>query len=149
MAEYDLTPVKVPKVNTRFRRIRTPLPAPASLPILAELRRSEPRSMSGQPPIVWHKADGATVSDKWGNRWIDWSSGVLIANAGHGHPAIRKAIRALVDRPLLATYVFPHEGRAELSRMLRMLSPDPKRYQVFLLTTGSEATENCIKLAKT
>ena len=149
MAEYDLSPVAVPGIETPFRRIRTALPVPESLPILEELRRSEPRSMSGQPPVVWHSAEGSTVSDRWGNRWIDWSSGVLITNAGHGHPEIRKALRELVDRPLLATYVFPHEGRAELARMLRMMSPDPQGYQVFVLTTGSEATENCIKLAKT
>jgi 4-aminobutyrate aminotransferase-like enzyme len=105
--------------------------------------------MSGQPPIVWHRAEGATVEDRWGNRWIDWSSGVLITNAGHGHPAIRKAVQEALDRPLLAAYVFPHEGRAELAAMLRDLAPDPQGYQVFLLSTGSEAVENCIKLSKT
>jgi 4-aminobutyrate aminotransferase-like enzyme len=60
-----------------------------------------------------------------------------------------KAVREVVDRPLLATYVFPHEGRAELVKQLSALSPDPANYQVFLLSTGSEATENCIKLSKT
>jgi 4-aminobutyrate aminotransferase-like enzyme len=149
MAEYDLTPVRVPKIKTRFRTIRTPLPVPQSLPVFEELKRSEPRSMMGQPPIVWHKADNFTVSDRWGNRWIDWSSGVLITNAGHGRKSIRAGIKRLVDRPLLATYVFVHEERAVLTRMLREISPDPKRYQVFLLSTGSEAVENCIKLAKT
>jgi 4-aminobutyrate aminotransferase-like enzyme len=149
MAEYDLTPVNVPKVNTQFRTIRTAIPVPKSLPIFEELRRSEPRSMAGQPPIVWHKADNFTVSDKWGNRWIDWSSGVLITNAGHGRKEIAAAVKELVDRPLLATYVFVHEGRAILTRMLREISPDPADYQAFLLSTGSEATENCIKLAKT
>lgn len=148
MAQYDLIPVKVPKVKTRFRTIRTAIPVPASLPIFKELHRSEPRSMSGQPPIVWHKADNFTVSDKWGNRWIDWSSGVLITNAGHGRREIITAIRKLADRPLLATYVFVHEDRATLTRMLREISPNPKNYQAFLLSTGSEATENCIKLAK-
>src|SRR5580704_6066075 len=148
MAEYDLTPVNVPKVKTRFRTIRTAIPVPASLPIFKELQRSEPRSMSGQPPIIWHKADNFTVSDKWGNRWIDWSSGVLIANAGHGRREIIAAIKKLADRPLLATYVFVHKDRATLTRMLREISPDLKNYQAFLLSTGSEATENCIKLAK-
>ncbi len=149
MAQYDLTPVKVPKVNTRFRTIRTSIPVPQSLPIFKELQRSEPRSMAGQPPIVWHTADNFTVSDKWGNRWIDWSSGVLITNAGHGRKEIAAAVKKLADRPLLATYVFVHEDRAVLTRMLREISPDPKTYQAFLLSTGSEATENCIKLAKT
>ena len=149
MAEYSLTPVAVPHVQTKFRTIRTAIPVPESLPIFEALRLSEPRSMAGQPPILWHTAEGATVSDRWGNRWIDWSSGVLITNAGHGHPAIREAIREELERPLLATYVFPHEGRASLTRMLSELSPDPAKYMAFLLSTGSEATENCIKLSKT
>ena len=149
MAEYDLTPVAVTPVKTKYRTIQTKLPVPESLPIFEELKRSEPRSMMGQPPIIWHQAEDFTVSDRWGNRWIDWSSGVLISNAGHGRKEIAAALRAVVDRPLLATYVFVHEGRATLTRMLREVSPDPQAYQVFLLSTGSEATENCIKLAKT
>ncbi len=149
MAVYDLTPVQVPEVNTRYRTIRTALPVPESLPVFEELKRSEPRSMMGQPPIVWHKAEGSTVEDRWGNRWIDWSSGVLITNVGHGRPEIAAALREVVDRHLLATYVFVHQGRADLTRMLREISPDPSTYQVFLLSTGSEAVENCIKLAKT
>jgi len=149
MAEYALTPVVVPPVKTKFRTICTAIPVPESLPIFERLRLSEPRSMAGQPPILWHKAENATVSDRWGNRWIDWSSGVLITNAGHGHPAIIAAMREVLDRPLLATYVFPHEGRSTLVHMLSELSPDPKNYLAFLLSTGSEATENCIKLSKT
>jgi 4-aminobutyrate aminotransferase-like enzyme len=149
MAAYDLTPVDVPKVETKFRTIKTKLPVPESLPIFEKLKRSEPRSMWGQPPVVWHKAEGFIVSDRWGNRWIDWSSGVLISNVGHGRREIKDALRAILDRGLLATYVFVHEKRAELTEMLTGLSPDPENYRTFVLTTGSEACENCIKLAKT
>lgn len=149
MAEYDLTPVEVSPVQTKYRTIKTKLPVPESLPFFEEMTQSEPRSMRGQPPVLWHKAEGCTVSDAWGNRWLDWSSGVLITNAGHGRKEIVEAVRALLNRPLLSTYVFAHEGRATLTRMLREISPDPASYQVFLLSTGSEATENCIKLAKT
>jgi 4-aminobutyrate aminotransferase-like enzyme len=149
MAVYDLTPVDVPKVETKYRSIKTKLPVPESLPIFAALQHSEPRSMMGQPPIVWDKAEDFIVSDPWGNRWIDWSSGVLITNAGHGRQEIRTALREVIDRGLLASYVFVHERRARLAEMLRALSPDPEKYRVFLMSTGSEATENCIKLAKT
>ena len=149
MAEYDLTPVSVPKVQTKYRTIGTMLPVPESLPIFAALQRSEPRSMWGQPPVVWHLADNFTIADRWGNRWIDWSSGVLIANVGHGHPAIREGLRRIIDQDLLATYVFVHEGRATLTEMFCALMPNPANYRVFLLSTGSEATENCIKLCKT
>ncbi len=149
MAKYNLNPVDVPKVSTRFRKIKTKLPVPESLKIFEILSESEPVSMMGQPPVIWDRAEGFQVYDKWGNKWIDWSSGVLITNAGHGRSEIIKALRDLLDRKLLATYVFVHEKRAELTRMLQEISPDPASYQVFLLSTGSEATENCIKLAKT
>ena len=49
-------------------------PAPGSTPILDALRTHEPQSMRRQPPIL---------CDRWGNRWLDWSSGSLVANAGH------------------------------------------------------------------
>jgi 4-aminobutyrate aminotransferase-like enzyme len=136
-------------VETKYRSIKTALPVPESLPIFAMLQQSEPRSMMGQPPVVWDKAEDFIVSDRWGNRWIDWSSGVLIANAGHGRKEIRDALREVIDHGLLASYVFVHEKRARLAEMLRALSPDPQKYRVFLMSTGSEATENCIKLSKT
>ncbi len=149
MAEYSLIPVEVEKIETKYRSIKTAIPVPESLPIFEKLAKSEPRSMMGQPPIIWDKADNFTVADKWGNRWIDWSSCVLIANAGHGREEIKQALHDQIDQGLLATYVFVHEKRAVLTEMLQALSPDPENYQVFLLSSGSEATENCIKLAKT
>ena len=147
-AKYDLNPVDVPPVKTKYRRIRTKLPVPESLPVFQALQGSEPQSMIGQPPVVWDRAEGFQVMDRWGNVWIDWSSGVLITNAGHGRKEIRKALAAAMKKPLLSTYVFVHEQRAELTRALQALAPD-RTYQVFLLTTGSEAIENAIKLAKT
>jgi len=149
MAEYDRTPVDVPRVETKYRSIVTQLPVPESLAIFDKLEESEPRSMRGQPPIVWDKAEGATIFDRWGNRWIDWSSGVLIANVGHGRPEIREALQNVIEHGLLSTYVFVHEQRGELTKLLQSVSPDPEDYLVFLLSTGSEATENCMKLAKT
>jgi len=149
MAKYNLNPVDVPKVSTKYRKILTKLPVPESLSIFKALSESEPVSMMGQPPVIWDKAEGFQVYDKWGNVWIDWSSGVLITNAGHGRKEIIDALRDLLDKKLISTYVFVHEKRAELTKMLQKISPDPSKYLVFLLSTGSEATENCIKLAKT
>ncbi len=149
MAKYSLQPVKVPKVNTKFRTIITKLPVPESLRIFESLSESEPVSMMGQPPVVWDRAEGFQVYDQWGNKWLDWSSGVLITNAGHGRKEIINGLNEVINNHLLATYVFVHEKRAELTKMLQELSPDPSSYSVFILSTGSEATENCIKLAKT
>jgi 4-aminobutyrate aminotransferase/diaminobutyrate-pyruvate transaminase/4-aminobutyrate aminotransferase/(S)-3-amino-2-methylpropionate transaminase len=141
-------PRDVPKVSTRFRSIVTPIPAPESIRILEELRAWEPQSMSGQPPIVWDRAEGFQIFDRWGNRWLDWSSGVLVANAGHSHPAIVKAIVEQANAGLLHNYCFPSEIRATLARELANVAPAGLK-KVFLLTTGAETTECAIKLSRT
>ena len=146
--EFDITPREVCRVETKYRRIVTPLPAPASLETLETLRRVEPISMRGQPPVVWDKAEDVQVYDRYGNMWLDWSSGVLVTNAGHGMPEVRQAILDQVNSGLLHNYCFPSEARAQLVDYLAGLVPEGLD-KVFLLTTGSEATENAIKLART
>lgn len=145
--EFNITPRAVPHVETRYRKIITPLPHPDSVATLEKLRQVEPQSMRGQPPIVWDRAEDIFVFDKYGNRWLDWSSGVLVTNAGHGVKEIRDAIIAQVNSGLLHNYVFPSEERAELVEHLARLAPEGLK-KIFLLTTGSEATECAIKLAR-
>jgi 4-aminobutyrate aminotransferase / (S)-3-amino-2-methylpropionate transaminase / 5-aminovalerate transaminase len=145
--EFDITPKVVPHVETKYRRIATPLPHPDSVPVLEKLRQCEPVSMRGQPPLVWDRAEDISVYDKYGNRWLDWSSGVLVANAGHAAPEIRQAIIDQVNSGLLHNYVFPSEERARLAECLLSLAP-AELNKVFFLTTGSEAVECALKLAR-
>jgi 4-aminobutyrate aminotransferase/(S)-3-amino-2-methylpropionate transaminase len=145
--EFGLTPHSVPHVETKYRRIVTPLPVPESIPILESLQRAEPVAMQGQPPVVWDRAEGFQVFDRWGNCWIDWSSGVLVANAGHGRPEIIEAIVSQAQSKLLTNYCFPSEIRARLVTRLAELMPEPMK-KVFLLTTGSETVECAIKLCR-
>ncbi|HVV01640.1 MAG TPA: aspartate aminotransferase family protein [Verrucomicrobiae bacterium] len=145
--EFSTEPRAVPQVRTKHRRICSPLPHPDSLPVLEALRKFEPQSMRGQPPLVWERAEDIYVYDKYGNQWLDWSSGVLVTNCGHGAPEVRKAIIDQVQSGLLHNYVFPSEERAQLEERLLKVSPRGLD-KVFLLTTGSEATECAIKLAR-
>lgn len=146
-AATPLAPHPVPRVETRFRRIVTEFPVPDSLPILEQLRRCEIRAMQGQPPVVWDRAEGFQVYDRWGNMWLDWSSGVLITNAGHGRREIIEAITRQAQHGLLTNYCFPSEIRAELAARLVSLLPPPLD-KVFILTTGSETVEFAIKIAR-
>ncbi len=148
MSSFDLTPRDVPPVETKYRRIRTPIPVPESIGVLEELRRYEPVSMSGQPPILWDRAEGIQVFDRWGNRWLDWSSGVLVTNAGHNHPAVRDAAIGILQHGLMHNYCFPSAVRAELAQELARVAPEGLK-KVFLLTTGAETIECAIKLART
>ncbi|MBL9142560.1 MAG: aspartate aminotransferase family protein [Verrucomicrobiaceae bacterium] len=146
--EYSITPVTVPHVETKYRKIVTPIPHPDSVPTLEKLRKLEPTSMRGMPQIVWDRAEDIQIYDKHGNMWLDWSSGVLVTNAGHGVKEVRQAIIDQVNSGLLHNYVFPSEERAELAELLISVAPEGLE-KVFLLTTGSEATECAIKLART
>ena len=146
--EYSLESRRVPRVETRHRRIVTDFPVPESLPILQRLQSYEPQAMRGQPPVIWDRAEGFQVYDAWGNQWIDWSSGVLITNAGHGRKEIVEAIQRQAESRLLTNYCFPSEIRGRLVEKLAGILPEPLK-KVFLLTTGSEAVECAVKLART
>lgn len=149
MCEYfPLNPQSVPSIDTEFRRIVTELPVPASIEILKRSREYEPNSLRGQPPLIWDHASGVQVYDPYGNMWLDWSSGVLVSNTGHGHPAVLEAIRKTVGRPNLFSYCFPSEERIEFAEKVVKQLPDGLD-KVFFLSTGSETIENAIKLART
>lgn len=144
---FTLIPKKVRKIKTKYRTINTKIPVPESIEILENLSKYEPVSMSGQPPIIWDHCDGVNVFDKYGNKWLDFSSGVLVANCGYNRKHLKDSIIREVEKGLLHTYCFPNEPRANLVKKLSEFAPDGLD-KVFLLTTGSEATENSIKLMR-
>src|ERR1700679_249640 len=144
----NLFPRAVPRVATRYRKIVTDLPVPESLPVFEEMYAAEPRAMRGQLPVVWHRAEGFQVYDAWGNQWIDWSSGVLIANAGHGRKEIVDAIVRQAQLPLLTSFSFANQPRARLAARLVSILPEPLK-KTFLFSTGSEAIECAVKLCRT
>jgi len=145
---FSITPKQVPPVHTPFRTIVTPIPAPQTVAVLEALHQYEPVSMTGQPPIVWDRAEGVQVYDACGNTWLDWSSGVVVANAGHAPREVRAAITQQVEKSLLHNYCFPSAERAALAQYLIEITP-PHLDKVFLLTTGAETTECALKLART
>ena len=125
MAGFNFTkePVSVPQVSTLYRRIKTLIPVPESLPLLSELYEYESRSMHGQIPIIWDKAYGSNVEDPWGNKWIDFTSTIFVANAGHAHPHIVEGISKLLKQPLLHTYTFASKIRIQFLKKLIEVSP--------------------------
>lgn len=145
---FELVPKDVGKIETKYRKIVSKIPVPESLDTIRQLRDFEPKSMTGQPLVVWDRGEGFNVMDKYGNKWIDFSSGVLVANAGHGNSQIKKAVTDIVEHGLMHNYCFPSEVRAKLVKKLAEIAPDPLN-KVFLLTTGAESTECAIKLSRT
>lgn len=134
-------------VKTPFRCIKNTVPCEESQELLGYLYENEPRSMHGQPQVLWHKADGYNVYDIAGNKWLDFSSGILVVNVGHNRPEVQKAVNNQMATGVTHTYVFPNEPRARLVKLLNDIVP-PYFDAIFLLTTGSEAVENIIKVMR-
>lgn len=144
---FSHVPVDVPKVRTRFREIKTALPVPETISVLDDLARYEARSMHGQLPVVWDRAEDFQVWDRAGNCWIDFTSTIFVANAGHANPAVKKAIQAALDKNLLHSYTFATEMRARfLRRLVEVCGPPLEK--AFLLSSGTEATECAVKLMR-
>ena len=144
---FSITPTNVPKIDTKYRKIVTSIPPENSIPILNELRKYEPESMSLELPVVWDRAEDFQVFDENGNCWIDFCAGTFVTNAGHRNPKICNAISEIVNNNFLHNYYFPSKIRAKLVKKLHDMTA-VNLDKVFLLTTGAETTECCIKLAR-
>jgi 4-aminobutyrate aminotransferase-like enzyme len=137
-----------PTVSTKFRKLSGSIPNDETIKQIKELREAEPLSMRGQPPVIWDRAEGVNVYDAYGNMWLDFSSGVLVTNAGHGRKQIADAIVNQASKPLLHTYCFPNQSRIKLTQKLAALAPEGLN-KVFILSTGAESTECALKLMRT
>ena len=127
-------------------RIVTELPGPKARAYLEKSKAFEPQSMSDQVPLVWEKAEGCVITDVDGNEFLDWSSGVLVANVGHCHPDYVEEVQDQCGK-LFNCYDFLTGVRADLAEKLVQIAPNHLQ-KAFLVTTGSDATEAAIRMAR-
>ena len=140
-------PVDVPNVKTIYRCIQTALPVPQSLEVFERLNRLESRSMHGQMPIVWDRAKDFQVYDKWGNCWIDFTSTIFVANAGHANRLIIQSLKDMLDKDLLHTYTYASDVRADF--LQKLIEETPTEIEkAYLVSAGTEATEAALKLMR-
>lgn len=131
---------------SRITHVKDVLPGPESRRLMEIGQRYEAQVQGYQAPVVWKEGRGAVVTDVDGNRYIDWTSGVLVANVGHCHPDLVRATQEAAGQ-LLNSYEFPTEPRVMLAK--RMVEITPAHLdRAFFLTTGSEVTEAAMRVAK-
>ncbi len=144
---FSREPKTVTLVETKYRKIATQIPAPGTKEIIARLEKTESRSMQGQFPIIWDKAEDFSVYDIAGNKWIDFTSTIFVANIGHGNKRVSAAIKEVLDKPLVSTYAYMSEVRAKyLEKLIEFAGPPFGK--AFLLSAGTEATEATLKLIR-
>jgi len=144
---FSREPKTVALVETKYRKIATQIPTPGTKEIIARLEKTESRSMQGQFPIIWDKAEDFSVYDIAGNKWIDFTSTIFVANIGHGNKRVSAAIKEVLDKPLVSTYAYMSEVRAKyLEKLIEFAGPPFGK--AFLLSAGTEATEATLKLIR-
>ena len=138
---------KLIKIKTKNRNIKTIIPAPGTENILKKLKLIESRSMHGQMPIVWKKAKNFNIYDRAGNKFIDFTSTIFVANIGHSNSKLIKRLKKTLDNELLSTYSFANEIRTKYIEKLLKFGGN-KFKKAFLLSSGTEASEVVLKLMK-
>jgi 4-aminobutyrate aminotransferase-like enzyme len=130
----------------KYINIVTKLPHFKDLELLKNLNKYEAHSMQGQIPVVWDKAKDFLVWDRHGNQFMDFTSGICVANCGHGNRDVMNAIRKKINRPLAHSYTFGTEVRYNfIKELVETCYPKGK---AFLVSAGTEATEVACKLMR-
>jgi 4-aminobutyrate aminotransferase / (S)-3-amino-2-methylpropionate transaminase / 5-aminovalerate transaminase len=122
---------------------------PTSQELSARRRSAVSQGVSSATEIYAAKADNAEIWDVDGKRYIDFAGGIGVQNSGHRHPKVMAAIRQQLDRFTHSAFqVAPYEVYVALAEKLNQLAPCAGPNKTIFLTTGAEAIENAIKIAR-
>lgn len=115
------------------------------------LRRNDAisRGVGMQTQIYVDKALNSEVWDIEGNRYIDFAAGIAVVNTGHRHPKVMAAVQAQLERFTHTCHqVLPYENYIHLAERLNAAVPGAGPKKTVFVTTGAEAVENAIKVAR-
>jgi 4-aminobutyrate aminotransferase/(S)-3-amino-2-methylpropionate transaminase len=117
--------------------------------LLARRTQAVPRGVSNSTAIYTQRAQNAEMWDVEGKRYIDFAAGIAVLNTGHNHPRVVAAVAEQLTRfSHTAFQVTPYETYIALAERLNALVPGPTPKKTLLVTTGAEATENAVKIAR-
>jgi 4-aminobutyrate aminotransferase len=117
--------------------------------ILARSQRIMPRGVAFNFPVYVERAENAELWDVEGRRYIDFGAGIAVLNTGHRHPKVIAAARAQLERfTHTAFQVVPYESGIHLAERVARLVPGTEPKKVAFFSTGAEAVENAVKIAR-
>ncbi|MCB2381830.1 4-aminobutyrate--2-oxoglutarate transaminase [Shewanella sp. SR1] len=100
-------------------------------------------------PIFTARAENATVWDVEGREFIDFAGGIAVLNTGHLHPKVKAAVAAQLDNFSHTCFmVLGYESYIQVCEKLNQLVPGDFAKKTALFTSGSEAVENAVKVAR-
>lgn len=117
--------------------------------LLAARASAIPRGVGNTHPIVADRAEGARLWDVDGNEYIDFVGGIGVLNIGHNHPLVVQAVQAQLQRLAHTCFqVAMYEPYIHLAERLNACAPITGPVKSIFFTTGAEATENAVKIAR-
>lgn len=125
------------------------LPGPQCQAYLERRNAAVAAGVANGPPVFAQRAAGATLTDLDGNAFIDFAGGIGTLNVGHAHPEVVAAVQAQAERYLHTCFnIVMYPGYIELAEALIDLVPGNWPKKAMLQTTGAEAVENAVKVAR-
>jgi 4-aminobutyrate aminotransferase/(S)-3-amino-2-methylpropionate transaminase len=117
--------------------------------LLARREMHVPRGITNAHPIFVARAEGARMWDVDGNEYIDFAGGIGVMNVGHSHPRVLRAIQAQLECFVHTSFqVAMYEPYIRLAERLNALAPGEGPPKTIFFTSGAEATENAVKIAR-
>lgn len=108
-----------------------------------------PRGVSNLLALYLDSAENAELRDVEGRRYIDFAAGIAVLNTGHNHPAVKRAALEQIERFTHACFqVTPYESYVALAERLNGVVPGDTTKKTIFLSTGAEAVENSVKIAR-
>jgi 4-aminobutyrate aminotransferase/(S)-3-amino-2-methylpropionate transaminase len=108
-----------------------------------------PRGVGTMLPVFAARAQGAEMWDTEGKRYIDFAGGIAVLNTGHNHPVIKAAVAAQLENFSHTCFqVMPYESYIALAEQINAIAPIDGECQTLFVTTGAEAVENAVKVAR-
>ncbi|CAM4061456.1 4-aminobutyrate--2-oxoglutarate transaminase [Shewanella aquimarina] len=107
------------------------------------------RGQGNAYPVYVERALNAELWDVEGKRYIDFGTGIAVCNTGHSHPKVVAAVKAQLDNfSHTCVMVNPYESAVALAEQLNRIAPGDSDKKAIFVTTGAEAVENCVKIAR-
>jgi len=108
-----------------------------------------PRGISAMLPVYVERAENAEMWDVEGRRFIDFAGGIAVLNTGHRHPKVVEAVKKQLDAfTHTCAMVTPYESFVDLAERLNKATPGGHAKKTAFFTTGAEAIENAVKVAR-
>ena len=126
---------------------------PSRPPTVEELRHLQsrylPRGLAPSSTVMAERALGSQLWDADGHEYIDFTGGIGVLNVGHGHPRVLAAAHHQLDQLVHISFqVAPYRPYIQLAERLCGLAPGSSPKKALFLSTGAEAVENAVKIAR-